>query len=72
VRPSRALPRVGATVRIRHFSGEAEAVAIVELRDYGRSVVVAGANGVRREFTLRRANARFIERGSQHSPHLEF
>lgn len=72
MKPTRALPAVGRTVQIRHFGGDAEAVTIVELRDGGRCVVVAGADGVRREFTLRRATAVFIERGSQHSPRLEF
>jgi hypothetical protein len=72
VKPSRALPTLGATARIRHFSGEVEPVTIVELGDEGRSVVVAGADGRRREFTLRRANAVFVERGAQQSPRLEF
>jgi hypothetical protein len=72
VKPSRALPALGAAARIRHFSGEVEPVTIVELREEGRSVVVAGADGRRREFTLRRATAVFVERGAQQSPRLEF
>ncbi|HEY7968031.1 MAG TPA: hypothetical protein VID68_13490 [Solirubrobacteraceae bacterium] len=72
MRPSRSLPQIGAPARVWHFSGEAEPVTIVELREAGRCVVVTGADGTRREFTLRRANAFFIERGSQHSPRLEF
>jgi hypothetical protein len=72
VRPSRSLPAVGAGARIWHFSGEIEPVTIVELREQGRCVVVAGADGLRREFTLRRVSAMFIERGEQHSPRLEF
>jgi len=66
------VPAVGATAHIRHFSGEAEPVRIVELREDGRCVVVEDSKGARREFTLRRANARFIERDEQHSPRLEF
>ena len=46
-------------------------MTVVELREDGRCVVVAGADGVPREFTLRRANAFFIERGSQYWPRLE-
>jgi hypothetical protein len=72
LKPSRPLPEVGAPARIWHFSGESEPVSIVELREQGRSVVVACADGSQREFTLRRVSARFIERGQQHSPRLEF
>lgn len=72
MKPSRALPQIGAPARIRLFSGESESVTIVELREQGRCVVVAAADGSRREFTLRRVSAMFIERGQQHSPRLEF
>ena len=72
MKPTRALPALGAPARIWHFSGEIEPVTIVELREQGRCVVVAGADGTRREFTLRRVSAMFIERGQQHSPRLEF
>jgi hypothetical protein len=72
VKPSRSLPVLGAPARIWHFSGESEPVTIVELGDEGRSVVVESADGSRREFTLRRVSARFIERGEQHAPRLEF
>lgn len=72
MKPTRALPVVGAAARIWHFGGESERVTIVELRDGGRCVVVAGADGGRREFTLRRATAAFVARGQQHSPRLEF
>jgi hypothetical protein len=72
MRPTRALPAVGAPARIWHFGGEAEAVTIVEVRDGGRAIVVAGEGGERREFTLRRATAAFVARGEQHSPRLEF
>jgi len=70
--PSRPLPQVGAPALIWHFSGESEPVAIVEIGDGGRSVTVACADGRQREFTLRRVSARFIERGQQHAPRLEF
>ena len=72
LRPSRSLPVVGAAAQIWHFSGESEPVTIVEVDDDGRTVTVASADGTRREFTLRRVSARFIERGEQHSPRLEF
>lgn len=71
LRPSRALPVLGARALIWHFSGESEPVTIVEVADEGRTVAVETATGARREFTLRRVSARFIERGEQHSPHLE-
>jgi hypothetical protein len=72
VKPSRSLPVIGAPARIWHFSGESEPVTIVELREEGRCVLVASADGSRREFTLRRVSARFIESGQQHAPRLEF
>lgn len=72
MRPTRTLPVVGAAARIWHFGGESETVTIVELREGGRCVVVAGADGGRQEFTLRRATAAFVARGRQHSPRLEF
>jgi hypothetical protein len=72
VRPSRSAPALGAPARIRHFGGETENVTIVELRDGGRCVVVAGADAERCEFTLRRATAVFVAAGHQHSPRLEF
>jgi hypothetical protein len=72
VKPTRALPTVGASVAIWHFGGESEPATIVELRDGGRTLVVADAGGHRREFTLRRATAAFVARGEQHSPRLEF
>ena len=72
MRPTRSAPALGAPARIRHFGGETENVTIVELRDGGRCVVVAGADAERREFTLRRATAVFVAVGQQHSPRLEF
>lgn len=72
MKPSRALPALGAPARIWHFGGEGEAATIVEVRDGGRCVVVDAADGTRREFTLRRATAAFVARGEQHSPRLEF
>lgn len=72
LKPSRSLPVVGAPAQIWHFGGESEPVTIVEVRDEGRAIVVARADGSQLEFTLRRVSARFIERGEQHSPRLEF
>jgi hypothetical protein len=72
VRPTRALPVVGAPARIWHFGGESEPATIVEVLESGRAVVVIGADGQRREFSLRRATAAFVARGEQHSPRLEF
>ncbi len=71
MRPTRPQPVPGAPARIWHFGGQPEPVTIVEVRDEGRCVVVAGTDGVRREFTLRRATAVFIARGEQHSPRLD-
>ncbi len=72
MRPTRALPAIGASARIWHFGGESEPVTIVELREDGRAIVVASAGGEQREFTLRRATAAFVARGEQHAPRLEF
>jgi len=71
MRPTRPQPLVGAPARVWHFGGEREQVTIVEVRDGGRCVVVAGADGAAREFTLRRATAAFVASGEQHSPRLE-
>ena len=70
MRPSRPLPRAGASAQVWHFGGEAERVTIVEVRDEGRTVVVRGRDGATREFTLRRATASFIERDAQNGPVL--
>jgi hypothetical protein len=71
VRPTRAQPLVGAAASVWHFGGEREPVTIVEVRDGGRAVVVATADGRRREFTLRRGTAAFVASGEEHSPRLE-
>lgn len=71
MRPSRAQPVVGAAARVWHFGGDRETVTIVEVRDGGRCVVVAGVDGAPREFTLRRATATFVAAGEQHSPRLD-
>jgi hypothetical protein len=70
MRPSRPLPRPGASAQVWHFGGEAEPVTVVEVRDGGRTVVVRGLDGAPREFTLRRATATFVARGSQNGPVL--
>jgi hypothetical protein len=70
MKPTRAQPVVGAGARVWHFGGEPEPVTIVEVRDDGRSVIVASADGRRQEFTLRRATAAFVAAGEQHSPRL--
>jgi hypothetical protein len=69
--PSRPLPAPRAAVRIWHFGGEAEAGAIVEVREGGRCLLVAGVGGTTREFTLRRATAVFVARGERETPYLE-
>ena len=66
MKPSRALPQIGAPARIRHFSGESESVTIVEVRERALHRR-RQRRGARREFTLRRGNASFIDRGFQHS-----
>jgi hypothetical protein len=71
MRPTRPQPLVGARAHVWHFGGEQEPVTVVEVREGGRCVVVAGADGDRREFTLRRATAAFVARDEQHSPRLE-
>jgi hypothetical protein len=71
VRPTRVQPLEGASATVWHFGGEREPVTIVEVREGGRRVAVTGADGRRREFTLRRATAAFIALGEEHSPRLE-
>jgi hypothetical protein len=72
MRPSRPVPVPGAQAQVWHFGGQPEPVTIVEVREDGRCIVVAAADGVPREFTLRRATAAFVARGEQHSPQLTF
>jgi hypothetical protein len=71
VRPTRAEPVLGALAHVWHFGGEQEPVTVVGVREGGRCVVVAGADGTPREFTLRRATAAFVAAGQEHSPRLE-
>ncbi len=68
--PSKPVPRLGAPAVIAHFGGRAEIVTIVGIEDGGRRLVVGGADGARREFTLRRATAAFVAAGEQHAPRL--
>jgi len=69
--PSRPLPTRGGRVRIWHFGGEAQAGTILEVRDGGRSLLVAAASGETLEFTLRRVSASFVARGERETPYLE-
>jgi hypothetical protein len=82
--PSRPLPRIGASVRIKHFGGAVEAGTIVAVEDEERRVTVraltgmprqigqAGAtDGDLREFVLSPKSARFVSAGDAHGPRLE-
>ena len=56
-RPSRPVPRVGMAVQVMRF-GVVEQAAIEEVRDGGRTVVVAGET-----YTLRPVNAHYVCEG---------
>jgi hypothetical protein len=61
---------VGARGHVLHFGGGREEVTIVEVREGGRYVVVAGADGERDEFTLSRGTASFVRAGDAHGARL--
>jgi len=69
--PTRPLPRVGASARIKHFGGAAELGTIVAVHDDGSRVSVQGEDGDLYEFVLSPANARFVSAGDAHGPRLE-
>lgn len=53
------MPRVGASVRIRHFGGSRESGVITAVLDDGRRLQVRGEAGAMHEFVLNPATARF-------------
>ena len=55
--PTRTLPYAGMPVRIMHF-GTAEPSRVEEVRDGGRTLIVAG-----QEFTLRQVGAQYVRAG---------
>jgi hypothetical protein len=69
--PSRPLPRVGASARIKHFGGGFECGTVVTVHDDGRRLQVRGEDGELHEFLLSPANARFVSADSAHGPRLE-
>jgi len=69
--PTRPLPRVGASVRIKHFGGGAEPGTVVAIHDDGARLIVEGEDGESYEFVLSPANARFVTAGNAHGPRLE-
>jgi hypothetical protein len=69
--PTRPLPRVGASARIRHFGGGVEQGSVVGVYDDGARVSVRGEDGELYEFVLSPANARFVSAGNAHGPRLE-
>lgn len=68
--PTKPFPRLGDRASIAHFGGRSEPVTIVGIEDGGRRLVVSGAGGAERVFTLRRATAAFVAAGEQHAPRL--
>jgi len=69
--PTRPLPQVGASVRVKHFGGATERGTIVAVREDGARLSVEGEDGEHYEFVLSRANARFVSAGDAHGPRLE-
>ena len=69
--PTRLLPRVGGSARIKHFGGGVEQGTIVAVHDDGGRVSVQGEDGEPYEFVLSPANARFVSAGNAHGPRLE-
>ena len=55
--PSRTLPYAGMPVRIMHFGSE-EPATVEEVRDDGRTLIVAG-----QVFTLRQVGAQYVREG---------
>ncbi|HEV7163567.1 MAG TPA: hypothetical protein VGN25_09955 [Solirubrobacteraceae bacterium] len=70
-RPSRPLPRIGAQVRIVHFSGERELAKIVAVHNDGRRLEIRCAGGELLDFELSPATARFVSAASAQGPRLE-
>lgn len=69
--PTRPLPKVGASVRVKHFGGGAERGTIVAVHDEGARLSVEGEDGESYEFVLSQKNARFVSAGDAHGPRLE-
>lgn len=69
--PSRPLPHVGASARIKHFGGGSEAGMVVAVEEDGRRLRVRGEDSELHEFVLSPANARFVSAGDAHGPRLE-
>jgi hypothetical protein len=69
--PTRPLPRVGASARIKHFGGGFEQGTIIAVHDDGSRLGVQGDDGELYEFVLSPANARFVSAGDAHGPRLE-
>ncbi len=69
--PTRPLPRVGASARIKHFGGGFEQGTVVAVHDDGTRLSVQGEDGESHEFILSPANARFVSAGNAHGPRLE-
>jgi hypothetical protein len=69
--PSRPFPRVGASVRVKHFGGGAESGVVMAIDEDGRRLRVRGQDGEEHEFVLSPKNARFVSAGDPHGPRLE-
>lgn len=69
--PSRPLPRVGGSARIKHFGGSVEWGIVVAIHEEGARVSVEGEDGELYEFVLSPASARFVSAGDAHGPRLK-
>lgn len=70
LRPTKPVPRVGASASISHFGGRVEEAVILAVEDEGRRLVVRGSGLETHMFTLRRATAAYVLLGEQHAPRL--
>jgi hypothetical protein len=71
MRPSRPVPRAGASARIAHFGGGFQAGVVQRVHDEGRRVLVRADDGEMFEFVLSPATARFVSASGPHGPRLE-
>lgn len=69
--PSRPVPKVGASARIKHFGGGMEAGTVVAVEDEGRRLRVRGDDGEEHEFALSPKTASFVAAADPHGPRLE-
>jgi hypothetical protein len=71
LRPTRPVPRVGASARIGNFGGGWERATVIAVFDDGRRLHARSDGGEVVEFVLSPATAKFVAAGSSHGARLE-